>query len=184
MHPPSQSRFNLLKIVEALHRPLSVKLLSSELCLPHKILIIRNDLLLFWLQQIKYRHRLLVFQEKLDVLRRVQFLLQLQNPFEYFINHSFWQIKNFWFFALDQEIDVLSADLYASVEEFVPDVLRLDLDLIRGLLLAAQQLRKSIFYEHYYVFFVQIWDYALVYAKLLERMQLEEICEPEDVLHQ
>ena len=138
LHPPSQSRFNLLKIIEVLDWSLCIKLLPSKFSLPHKILVVTRNFFLLCFQEVKDRHRLLVFQEELYVLRWVQFLLQFQDPLKYLIDHCLWEVKHLRFFALDQEIYVLSADFDASIEELVPNVFWLDLYFICGLLLATQ----------------------------------------------
>lgn len=63
-------------------------------------------------------------------------------------------------------------------------------DLLHGLgvdaselLLAAEELGESIFDEYYDVLLRKAWNDVFIDAQLLEAVQLEEICKPENVLH-
>lgn len=156
-----------------------------------QILIICNHFELFSVKVLKDRGKFLIFHQEVDVLWWVNALSQLQSSIQYLVNDSIGQVHHLLILLLDEEIDVLSTYLNATVEELVPNILRLDLLfqhrvglVIRfrvdgcQLLLAAQQLCKGIFDEDDDVLLGQAWNYVFVNAQFLQTVQLEEISQP------
>lgn len=85
-----------------------------------------------------------------------------------------------------KKINIVSTNLDTLVKEIKPDVFRLILLFtvyLLVLLLATQQFCKRVFDKVDDVFFVKAWDNVFVDAKLLQTMQLEEVCQPQHVLH-
>lgn len=155
-------------------------------------MVVRDHFLPLPLVEVEDRAQLLELQQELDVVRGVHPLLQLERPLEDLVYDSLRQVKHFRLFLVHQEVDVSGADFDATVEEVVPNVLRLyllphisvwQISYLLILLLTAEQLGIGILHEHHNICMIQLKKDVPIYANFLQGMQLEEVSEPEHILH-
>ena len=100
---------------------------SIQQMVTHQVLIQLSILALLDVVQLKYRCDAMISEQELDHVRRVKFLLATERPLEYLVDHRLRKVQHVLIAFTHDEVETFRADLEASVEEVVPNVLALDL---------------------------------------------------------